>query len=210
MQQARDYHVHIVVRPDPAYWNSPRCCESLRGKRNPSFITVCSPPSSARPPQCWRAGWTTPGSWSLLNPWPACLSSNTAWNGCWHSWGRCSRSPCTAPHEGAREQQWPQPPPTSPPSQHAGAVQQERAHWSLAAKITILMQVWDSDCSARSLWPDICCCFSFLLKRLCVVESNATTSRCHIWVFIWTFMESQHLKSGLNTKCNLVNAGENP
>lgn len=66
--------------------------------------------SSVYPPQCWRAGLTTLGSWSLLSRWPACLSSKTAWNDCWHSWARCSRSPCTAPHEGAREQHRPQSP----------------------------------------------------------------------------------------------------
>lgn len=49
-----------------------------------------------------------------------------------------------------------------------------------------------------------------LFIRLCVVESDATASQCHIWMFIWTFMESRHHKSGLNTKSNLVNAGENP
>lgn len=34
--------------------------------------------SPAPHPQCWRAGWTTPESWSLQNRWPVCLSSNTA------------------------------------------------------------------------------------------------------------------------------------
>lgn len=37
----------------------------------------------------------------------------------------------------------------------------EEAHWSLAAKIMILVQVQDLDRSARALWPWICCCFSF-------------------------------------------------
>lgn len=87
--------------------------------RSWGLITQLTSASFSACPQCWRAGWTTPGSWSLLNPWPVCPSSNTAWNGCWHSWARCSRSPYTAPHEGTREQQQPQ-----SRTQCAGKVQQ--------------------------------------------------------------------------------------
>lgn len=47
-----------------------------------------------------------------------------------------------------------------------------------------------------------------LLERFCVMESDAQAGQCHIQIVIWTLTESGHLHSGLNTKSNLVHAGE--
>lgn len=148
--------------------------------KNPIMCScvLTSGSSSAHASQCWKAGWTTPGSWSLLNPWPVCPSSNTAWNGCWRSWGRCSRSPCTAPREGAREQQWP----------HSPHSMQRKC----SGGRSLLSACKDNDINA-SARLGLFSTFSLtwhlllflLLKRFCAVESDATASHMNIYMNIY-------------------------
>lgn len=128
---------------------------------------------SSRLLQCWRAGWTTPGSWNPLSPWPVCLSWSTAWNGCWHSWARCSRSPCTAPHEGAREQQ----------ASRCAAGGSLLFASSTDINARALLRLFSSLSLTWFLPPFL------LFQRFCGVESDVAASQRHIWIFIWTCMD---------------------
>lgn len=136
--------------------------------------------------QYWRAGWTTLGNWSLLSLSLAFLNSNTAWSGCCHSWERCSRLPCSAPHEGTREQQQLQAP------------RSMQKKWSLMAPGCKICGLLD-----RSAHPDMCACCFFVFWKGSFKWNLLLHSASVIWILIWTFMESQQLKSGMNTQSNL-------